>query len=123
MNGCDLVAETIATARKHGLKVGLYHSLNNWYDQPDSVAALEDPVAYEKFIAATHERIRELVTRYPRQSAHAGEWLLPLRHQLAGNIRSLWKSIISRIRRRTTASSFGIRASRFIDSMRRSSSN
>ena len=62
--GRDLAAEIIAAARKHGLKVGLYHSLNNWYDQPDSVAALEDPVAYEKFIAATHVRIRELVTRY-----------------------------------------------------------
>jgi alpha-L-fucosidase len=60
----DLVAEIIAAARHHGLKVGLYHSLNNWYDQPDSVAALEDPVAYEKFITATHARIRELVTRY-----------------------------------------------------------
>ena len=62
--GRDLVAETIAAARKHGLKVGLYHSLNNWYDQPDAVAALEDPAAYEKFITATHGRIRELVTRY-----------------------------------------------------------
>ena len=62
--GHDLVAETIAAARKHGLRVGLYHSLNNWYDQPDSVAALESKDAYEKFIAATHERIRELVTRY-----------------------------------------------------------
>jgi len=30
----DLVAEIIAAARKRGLKVGLYHSLNNWYDQP-----------------------------------------------------------------------------------------
>jgi alpha-L-fucosidase len=58
------VAEVIAAARKHGLKVGLYHSLNNWYDQPDSVAALEDTTAYERFIGATHERIRELVTRY-----------------------------------------------------------
>ena len=57
--GRDLVAEIIAAARKHGLKVGLYHSLNNWYDQPDSVAALEDPVAYEKFISATHARIAE----------------------------------------------------------------
>ncbi len=62
--GRDLVSEVIAAARKHHLKVGLYHSLNNWYDQPDSVAALEDPTAYEKFISATHRRIRELVTRY-----------------------------------------------------------
>jgi len=62
--GRDLVAEIIAAARKRGLKVGLYHSLNNWYDQPDAVAALEDRVAYTAFIQATHERIRELVTRY-----------------------------------------------------------
>jgi alpha-L-fucosidase len=46
------------------LKVGLYHSLNNWTDQPDSVSALEDPEAYEVFIRNTHERIRELVTKY-----------------------------------------------------------
>ncbi|MEI6492955.1 MAG: alpha-L-fucosidase [Verrucomicrobiota bacterium] len=63
-SGRDLVAEIIAAARKHGLKVGLYHSLNNWHDQPDSVDALESKDAYKKFIAATHERIRELVTRY-----------------------------------------------------------
>jgi len=62
--GRDLVAEIIASARRHGLKVGLYHSLNNWHDQPDSAAALEDPAAREKFLAATHARIRELVTRY-----------------------------------------------------------
>jgi len=47
--GRDLVAEILAAARKHGLKVELYHSLNNWYDQPDSVAALEAPAAYEVF--------------------------------------------------------------------------
>jgi alpha-L-fucosidase len=62
--GRDLVAEMVTAARAHGLQIGLYHSLNNWYDQPDSVAALENPVAYEKFIASTHARIRELVTRY-----------------------------------------------------------
>lgn len=62
--GRDLVGETIAAARKCGLRVGLYHSLNNWYDQPDAVAALEDSVARDEFITATHDRIRELVTRY-----------------------------------------------------------
>lgn len=62
--GRDLVAELIAAAREQGLKVGLYHSLNNWYDQPDSAEAWDDPAACETFISATHERIRELVTRY-----------------------------------------------------------
>ena len=60
----DLVAEFVAAARKRGLRIGLYHSLNNWTDQPDSVAALEDKGAYEKFIAAAFARIRELVTKF-----------------------------------------------------------
>ncbi|MDZ4816216.1 MAG: alpha-L-fucosidase [Verrucomicrobiota bacterium] len=60
----DLVAEIVASARKRGLRIGLYHSLNNWMDQPDSVAALEDKAAYEVFIKATFDRIRELVTKY-----------------------------------------------------------
>ncbi|MES2308437.1 MAG: alpha-L-fucosidase [Verrucomicrobiota bacterium] len=62
--GRDLVEELVVAARKHGLKVGLYHSLNNWYDQPDAVSALENPKAYSKFMEATHARIRELVERY-----------------------------------------------------------
>lgn len=60
----DFTAEIIAAGRKRGLKIGLYHSLNNWYDQPDGVAALESPADYETFIKNTHARIRELVTRY-----------------------------------------------------------
>lgn len=60
----DFTAEIIAACRKHGLKVGLYHSLNNWMDLPDTVNALESPSAYETFIENTHNRIRELVTRY-----------------------------------------------------------
>ena len=60
----DLVAGIVAAARKRGLKIGLYHSLNNWHDQPDSVAALEDRDSYSKFIDATFARIRELVTKF-----------------------------------------------------------
>ena len=60
----DLVAEMVAAARKRGLKVSLYHSLNNWSDKPDAVDALEEPASYEKFIKKTHARIKELVTRF-----------------------------------------------------------
>lgn len=60
----DLVAEMVAACRKRGLHVGLYHSLQSWYDQPDAVAGLEDPAAYEKVIAATHARLRELLTKF-----------------------------------------------------------
>jgi len=60
----DLVGELVTACRQRGLRVGLYHSLNNWLDQPDAVAALEDKTAGETFIHNTHERLRELVTRY-----------------------------------------------------------
>ena len=60
----DFTGEIVAAARKHGLKIGLYHSLNNWHDQPDAVAALEDKKAYEIFISNTFARLTELVTRY-----------------------------------------------------------
>ncbi len=60
----DLVGELVTAARKRGLRVGLYHSLNNWTDQPDAVTALEDKKAREVFIKSVFDRIRELVTRY-----------------------------------------------------------
>ncbi len=62
--GRDLVQEFVDAARQRGLKIALYHSLNNWYDQPDAVAALESPDAYHEFMAATMARIKELVTRF-----------------------------------------------------------
>jgi alpha-L-fucosidase len=60
----DLTGEIVQAARARGLRVALYHSLNNWNDQPDAVAALEDKQANETFIRNTFDRIRELVTRY-----------------------------------------------------------
>lgn len=62
--GRDLVQEFVDAARKRGLKVELYHSLNNWSDQPDAVAALENRADYDRFIQKTFERIKELVTRF-----------------------------------------------------------
>ncbi len=62
--GRDFTAEIIAACRQRGLKVSLYHSLNNWMDLPDGVEALENKAARERFIENTFARIRELVTRY-----------------------------------------------------------
>lgn len=62
--GRDLVDEIVRAARKRGLRICLYHSLNHWSAQPDAVAALENKSARETFIAKTRERVRELVTRY-----------------------------------------------------------
>jgi alpha-L-fucosidase len=60
----DLVAELLAAARKRNLRVGLYHSLNNWYDQPDSVDALENEQAKKVFVDAAHARLKELAEKY-----------------------------------------------------------
>lgn len=62
--GRDLTQEIIDAARERNLKVALYHSLNNWYDQPDAVDALEDKAKYKVFINNTFARIKELVTKY-----------------------------------------------------------
>jgi alpha-L-fucosidase len=62
--GRDLCAEIITAARSHGLAVGLYHSLNNWLDDPDAVDALENTAACERFIQKTHNRVEELVRNY-----------------------------------------------------------
>lgn len=62
--GRDLVAEFVDAARRKGLRIALYHSLNNWYDQPDSVDALESPAANSLFLKNTFERVHELVTRF-----------------------------------------------------------
>lgn len=60
----DLVREVVAGARKHGLRIGLYHSLNNWFDRPDAVDALEDPEAYRSFIEHCFARLRELLQQF-----------------------------------------------------------
>lgn len=62
--GRDFVQEIVNSARRHGLKIGLYHSLNNWFDQPDAVAALENPDDYAVFIEHTFARLTELVEKY-----------------------------------------------------------
>jgi len=62
--GRDLTAEIMAACRKRGLKIGLYHSLNQWSERPDGVDALESRKNYETFISNTFARIRELATRY-----------------------------------------------------------
>jgi alpha-L-fucosidase len=62
--GRDLVEEFVTAARKRGLRVVLYHTLNNWFDQPDAVAALENEDARREFLDKTIARFRELVTRF-----------------------------------------------------------
>lgn len=62
--GRDLVAEVVEAARARGLRISLYHSLNNWFDQPDLVDALESKDAYAEVIEKTFARLRELVIRF-----------------------------------------------------------
>ena len=60
----DLVAEVVVAARARRLRIGLYHSLNNWREQPDGVAALESRTDYEKFIGRTFARLREVTVKF-----------------------------------------------------------
>ena len=60
----DLVREVVDACRQRGLRIALYYSLNDWHHQPDAVAALEDPAAYEDFIGYVQGQIRELMTNY-----------------------------------------------------------
>ena len=62
--GRDLVAEVVAAARTRGLRVSLYHSLNNWWETPDGVDALENKEARRVFLDRTVARFRELLTRF-----------------------------------------------------------
>ena len=62
--GRDFTAEIINACRKYGLKIGLYHSLNNWYEEPDAAAALESRANYDIFIARTFAVLKELNEKY-----------------------------------------------------------
>jgi len=63
--GRDLVAEFVTACRKHGLRIGLYHSLNDWSASPNAVDALERPdECYRPFIEYAHGQIREIMSNY-----------------------------------------------------------
>jgi len=63
--GRDLVAEFVQACRKHGIRIGLYHTLNEWHTCPNAVDALERPEeCYQPFIDFVHGQIREIMTNY-----------------------------------------------------------
>jgi alpha-L-fucosidase len=62
--GRDLVREIVDACRTQGLRVHLYHSLNNWTLDPDGATALEDAKARERFVNHAHQRIAELLERF-----------------------------------------------------------
>jgi len=63
--GRDLVAEFVAACRKHGLRIALYHSLNDWSVRPNAVDALERPdECYGPFMEYVQGQIREIMTNY-----------------------------------------------------------
>jgi len=63
--GRDLVAEFVNACRKHGLRVGLYHTLGEWTHNPCALDALERPdECYQPWIDYVHGQIREIMTNY-----------------------------------------------------------
>ena len=63
--GRDLVAEFVEACRKHGLRIALYHTLNDWTSTQNAVDALErHDECYQPFIDFVHGQIREIMTNY-----------------------------------------------------------
>ncbi|MCG2660822.1 MAG: alpha-L-fucosidase [Kiritimatiellae bacterium] len=63
--GRDLVREFVDACRQHGLRIALYHTLNDWIHTPNAVDALERPrECYQPFIDYVHGQVREILTRY-----------------------------------------------------------
>ncbi len=61
----DLISEYVQACRDHGLKVGIYFSLNDWHVTPGPVEALENPEEhYAPFIDFAHGQVRELMSNY-----------------------------------------------------------
>ena len=59
----DIVRDYVEACRKHGLKVGLYYSLNNWI-HPDGQLSVFEEDSRLRFTADIKERLRELMTNY-----------------------------------------------------------
>jgi len=63
--GRDLVAEFVAACRKHGLRIGLYHTLNDWMCRPNATDALERPAEFHgPFLEYVHGQMREILSNY-----------------------------------------------------------
>lgn len=60
----DFVREITDACRRHGLRIALYFTLNDWHHQPDATDALEDPKAHDAFLEYVFGQIRELLTNY-----------------------------------------------------------
>jgi alpha-L-fucosidase len=63
LGGRDLVREFVEAARAEGLRVGFYYSLMDWH-HPDWRNAKDDSAARGRFVAYTHNQIRELMNNY-----------------------------------------------------------
>ena len=60
----DLVKEYVEACRRHGLKVGLYFSWPDWSIQVANDGPDKASEAWAKYIALTHEQVRELCYNY-----------------------------------------------------------
>ena len=80
-HGCkrDIVAEYAESARKYGLKVGLYYSLLDWrfpgYFEPQKF-----PESKEAMVERIHNQVRELMTNYGEIAVleYDGGWMADL---------------------------------------------
>ncbi|MBL8994803.1 MAG: alpha-L-fucosidase [Spirochaetia bacterium] len=97
----DLVAEFVDACRKHSLRIGLYHTLNDWSASPSAVDALEDPKKnHERFIDRVHGGIREILSNYGKIDVmwYDGWWPFDAKgwqaEKLNGMVRTLQPGIL-----------------------------
>ncbi len=62
--GRDFVAEYVEACRKHGIRVGLYHSVMNWQFRSTVTGPLDDPEDWNAMVEESHAQVRELMTNY-----------------------------------------------------------
>lgn len=62
--GRDFVAEYVEACRKHGIRVGLYHSVMNWQFRSTVTGPVEDPEDWNAMVEESHAQVRELMTNY-----------------------------------------------------------
>ena len=62
--GRDFVAEFVTACRKHGLRVGLYHSVMSWQFRSTLTGPLNDPEDWNAMVEESHAQVRELMTNY-----------------------------------------------------------
>ncbi|MBU1855407.1 MAG: alpha-L-fucosidase, partial [Verrucomicrobia bacterium] len=94
--GRDLVREGVEACRRHGLRIALYHTLNDWLCAPNAVDALERPnECHQPFLDYVHGQIREVLTNYGKIDVlwYDGWWPFDAQGWQAGKLNAMAREL------------------------------